>query len=61
MDRSDLVAIATPASKTVDTDEKSCLPNISWAGRDGESREVEAIGVVTAFKVSAILKGDKSI
>jgi hypothetical protein len=59
--RSDLVVIAAPTSKTADTEEKSFLPNIFRYGPGGPQSKIESIGVETPFKVSAILKGDKSI
>ena len=50
LDRSDLVALATPAA-TNDTQERIDLP-----GFEGE----HVIGVETKFLVSAVLKGDKA-
>ena len=61
IDQSDLVAIATPLAKTVDTAERGVLPNIFHDGGDGKLVPIAAIGVETPFEVAAVLKGDKAI
>jgi hypothetical protein len=59
LDRSDLVVIATPKAKTVDTREQSFLPNIWQQDKDGNKTGVKSIGVETVFVVDAVLKGDR--
>jgi hypothetical protein len=59
LDKSDLVIIATPITKTIDTKEISYLPNIFSQGKDGQRSKVSAVGVETSFKVCAVLKGEK--
>lgn len=61
LDKSDLVVIATPATKTTDTAEESFLPNIFSQDKDGNLSKVRATGVETTFKVCAVLKGDKDL
>jgi hypothetical protein len=61
LDKSDLVAIATPMTKTTDTNEESFLPNIFSQDKDGNQSKVRATGVETTFKVCAVLKGDKGL
>ncbi|MGB7763140.1 MAG: hypothetical protein WBL61_25120 [Bryobacteraceae bacterium] len=61
LDRSDLVVIATPASKTADTKEESFLPNIFSQDNDGKKSRIRSIGVETSFEVCAVLKGDTTI
>jgi len=58
--KSDLVVIATPKSKTTDTNEQAFLPGIWQQDRNGRQSSVESIGVETVFAVSAVLKGDKT-
>jgi hypothetical protein len=59
LDKSDLVIIATPITKTTDTKEESFLPNIFNQEKDGTKSKVSAVGVETTFKVCAVLKGEK--
>ena len=59
LEKSDLVVIATPKSKTTDTREQAFLPNIWLQDKDGRRSKIESIGVETVFAVSAVLKGDK--
>lgn len=61
IDRSDLVVIATPMAKTADTEERAFLPNIVRQDNNGKQIEVESIGVETAFKIAAVLKGDAAV
>ena len=51
LDRSDLAVIAAAIGRTADTGEACALPNIS----------LRCVGVGTAFRVSAVLKGDRHI
>ena len=60
-DRSDLVVIATPTSRTKDTAESSHLPGIFSQDATGAQSQVSSIGVETEFKVSTVLKGEPSI
>lgn len=59
-DKSDLVVIAVPKTKTADTKEVAFLPDISLHDKDGKQSRIKSIGVETAFAVSAVLKGDKT-
>src|SRR5690348_12749295 len=59
--KSDIVVIATPKSKTIDTGEQAFFPNIVQQDKDGRQSKVESIGVETVFLVSTVLKGDKTI
>jgi hypothetical protein len=60
LEKSDLVVIATPSSKTTDTREQAFLPNIWLQDKDGKRSKIESIGVQTVFAVSVVLKGDKT-
>lgn len=60
LNKSDLVVIAAPKSKTTDTKERAFLPNIWLQEKDGKKSIITSVGVETVFAVSAILKGDKS-
>ncbi|MGO9208984.1 MAG: hypothetical protein ACLPXM_15710 [Terriglobales bacterium] len=60
-DRSDLVVIGVPVSKTADTKERSALPNIVRQDPDGTKHPITAIGVETSFRVCLVLKGDKDM
>lgn len=57
-ERSILVVVATPLGKTVDTQEEYVLPGIAQIDLNGVTGGVKCIGVETAFRVSAVLKGD---
>ena len=59
--KSDLVVIANPMTKTTDTGEKAFLPGIWTQDKDGKQSKIESIGVETAFAVSAVLKGDRTL
>jgi hypothetical protein len=61
LDRSDLVVIARPRAITADTTERAFLLDIFRQDKDGKQSEIAAIGVETAFKIDAVLKGDKSV
>jgi hypothetical protein len=61
LDKSDLVVIATPKSRTTDTREQAYLPNISRQDENGNKSSIESIGVETVFAVAAVLKGEKTI
>ena len=54
------MVIATPLTKTADTDERTFFENISQRDTDGKQTGVPAIGVETGFGVSAVLKGDRA-
>jgi hypothetical protein len=58
LEKSDVVVIATPKSKTTDTEEQAFLPNIWQQDKDGKQSKIKSIGVETVFAVSAVLKGD---
>jgi hypothetical protein len=60
LEKSDLVVIATPKSKTTDTGEQAFLPNIWLQDKDGRQSKIESIGVETVFAVSVVFKGDKT-
>jgi hypothetical protein len=59
-EKSDLVVIATPKSKTTDTKEQAYLPNIMRQDGNGNKSRVDSIGVETVFAVAAVLKGEKT-
>lgn len=61
LEKSDLVVIATPKSKTTDTKEQSFLPGIWQQDKDGKQCKIKSIGVETVFAVSAVLKGDATL
>ena len=60
-EKSDVVVIATPKSKTTDTKEQAFLPNIWQQDKDGNQSKIKSIGVETVFAVSAVLKGDATV
>ena len=53
LDKSDLVVIAVPKTKTTDTEERAFLPGIFPKDK--------YIGTETIFSVAAVLKGDRTI
>lgn len=53
LNKSDLVVIGQPVTKTADTSEKTYFVHI----RNGNDK-IQAIGVETTFKVSLIIKGE---
>jgi hypothetical protein len=61
LEKSDLVVIATPKSKTTDTKEQAFLPGIWLQGEDGKRSKTKSIGVETLFAVSAVLKGEATV
>jgi hypothetical protein len=61
LEKSDVVVIAIPKSKTTDTEEQAFLPNIWQQDKDGKPSKIKSIGVETVFAVSAVLKGDTTI
>ena len=61
LEKSDVVVIATPKSKTTDTEEQAFLPNIWQQDSDGKQSKIKSIGVETVFAVSLVLKGDATI
>jgi hypothetical protein len=61
LEKSDLVVIANPITKTTDTKEEAFLPGIWMQEEDGKQSKIESIGVETTFSVSAVLKGDKTL
>jgi hypothetical protein len=58
-EKSDLVVIATPLTKTLDTSERTYFEGIVETGLDGKQTSVEAIGVETTFSISVVMKGDR--
>ena len=61
LDRSDLVVIATPITRTADTKEQAFLPDVWVQDEHGNRTKVIAIGVETRFKVEVVLKGDTTV
>jgi hypothetical protein len=61
LEKSDFVVIATPESKTIDTNEQAFLPGIFFQDRYGKESKVKSIGVETIFVVSTVLKGDATV
>lgn len=59
--KSDLVAIATPAARTSDTAEELILPGLSTQDAQGRITPAKCIGVETPFVVAVVLKGDRNI
>lgn len=60
LEKSDLVVIATPKTKTTDTKEQAFLSGIWLQDKDGKRSKIESIGVQTVFAVSVVLKGDQT-
>lgn len=58
---SDLVVIATPTSRTTDTNERSLILDIYRQDKDGKQVPVPSIGVETPFRISLVLKGDSTL
>jgi hypothetical protein len=61
LEKSDVVLIATPQTKTTDTKEQAFLPGIWLPDNDGKQSKIKSIGVETVFAVSAVLKGDATV
>lgn len=60
-DRSDLVVIAKPVTKTADTKEKTHFEDVVYRHPDGTQSPVPAIGVETVFEVLKVVKVDASL
>ena len=58
--KSDLVVIATPIA-TADTKEQINLPDVINVYADNTHSGVSVIGMETKFRVSAVLKGERSL
>ncbi len=58
-EKSDLVVIATPLTKTADTDERTHFEGLFETDQDGKQTSVAAIGVETTFSISVVMKGDR--
>ena len=56
-DKSDLIVIAHPATKTTDTKERTFFPDIATVNPDRTKTKDPAIGVETVFDILAVLKG----
>ena len=61
LEKSDLVVIATPKSKTTDTKEQAFLPGIWLQDKGGKQSKIKSIGLETVFAVSAVLKGEATV
>src|SRR5258707_626885 len=61
LDQSDLVVIATPATKTADTKEATFFPDLLYVDEKGRQTRVHATGVETRFECVAILKGNSAV
>jgi hypothetical protein len=58
-DRSALVVVASPIKQTTDTQEQYVMPGLTLLSPDGTTVAGDkCIGVETAFRISAVLKGD---
>lgn len=60
LDKSDLVVIATPTSRTTNTKEQFPLPGVSM-NNNGNITAVTCFGAETTFAISATLKGHKGV
>jgi hypothetical protein len=58
IEKSDLVVIAAPVTKTADTKEQAFLPDIVRQDVAGKQSPIGSVGVETTFKVNAVFKGD---
>ena len=61
LDRSDVVVIATPTTRTEDTNEATFFPDLLYFDAKGRRTRVRATGVETRFECSAILKGNSAV
>ena len=61
LDRSDLVVIAMPTTKTTDTNEATFFPDLLHFDAKGRKTRVRATGVETRFECVANLKGDSAV
>ena len=59
-EKSDLVVIATPLTKTADTNERTFFQGMVQTDQDGKQTGTAAIGVETTFGVSVVMKGDRA-
>src|SRR5258705_1020592 len=59
-DKSDLIVIASPVTKTADTDERTYFQNLSQTDKDRTQTRIAAIVVETTFGVSVVMKGDRA-
>lgn len=58
--KSDLVVIATPITKTIDTKERSVLPDISY--QEGTHQNpIPTVGEETTFSINLVLKGEPTL
>lgn len=61
-ERSDLIVIARPMTKTSDTNERTYFANdIVRIDRSGKQSRVPAVGVETDFQVIYVLKGSRTL
>ena len=60
LEKSDLVVIATPTA-TRDSNEQIDFPGFHESTSENRTTGLAVVGVETTFRVSAVLKGDKSI
>ncbi len=60
LEKSDLVVIATPTA-TRDSNEQIDLPGIAVSTSENRTTGLAVVGVETTFRVSAVLKGDKTL
>lgn len=60
-EKSDLVVIAKPMTKTADTSERTYFQDMVTKEASGKESKVHAIGVETVFEVLVVLKGNKDI
>lgn len=61
LERSDLVVIATPTTKTADTKEVTFFPDMLHVDAEGRRTKVQATGVETRFECLVILKGNSAV
>lgn len=61
LERSDLVVIATPTTKTTDTKEVTYFPDMLHVDAEGRRTRVQATGVETRLECFAILKGNSEL
>ena len=60
-DKSDLIVIAEPVTKTTDTKETTYFSGIVSQDMSGKQSKVAAIGVETVFAAHMVIKGNKAI
>jgi hypothetical protein len=59
--KADLVVIAQPLTKTIDTKEQTYFDDLIQTDKGGRRSPVPAIGVETTFDVLDVLKGSKTL